>query len=277
MHFNDAVSRVVPAVDANADDGEITRRLHCRRKADLMARKANCFTYARAPRHLGRARDEVEDERTPTPEASSNRPKRACEITGYGQIIDGLVPACDQINVTWQRQRADVLTQQQSRTSDQSSTGNRKHGSGSIYPDQTDRHVAELREEASGAATNIREASKRQTVAPNALTKHFLQRRKCRIADEKILDLSESGIGSSYCATAGERGTCRHIPTASFAFATSAYHPAPWLSPLAKLPRFDRFATLRVAMKVHHNRRMDASKADVVGVAHIVTVADAVA
>ena len=137
--------------------------------------------------------------------------------------------------------------------------------------------MTQVREEASGAAADIGQRAKLQAEPPDAVAERALQRRKCEIADEEIVDVSEGGIRCSGRSTAGVRGNRRRAPPASFAFATPAYHPASWHSPLAKLLRFDRFATLRVAVKVHHSRRMDASNASVVAVAHTFTASDAVA
>ena len=113
--------------------------------------------------------------------------------------------------------------------------------------------AAQFREKASGAAAHIGERAKFQTETPDAIAKRPLQRRVGGIADENIGDVSEGGIGCG-ALTAGMRGNRRRALAASFAFATPAYHPASWHSPLAKLLRFDRFATLRVVVKVHHNR-----------------------
>src|SRR5262249_19752202 len=130
---------------------------------------------------------------------------------------------------------------------------------------------------ASGAAADVGQRAKLQTETPDAVAERALQRRKCGITDEKIVNVSEGGIGCGGGSAPGARCNRRRAPTVSSAFATPAYHPASWHSPRAKLLRFDRFATLRVVMKVQHNRRREASKADVVSVAHVVTAADAVA
>jgi len=187
------------------------------------------------------------------PEAAGDRPERTCKVRPYRQIIDGLVAACDHVNATRQRQRADILLQQQHRTSRQPPARQRKNGTRAIDADQADRQRAQLGEKASRAAADIGERAKLQAETPHTVAERALQRRECEITDEKIVDVSEGGIGCG-ALTAGMRGNRRRALAASFAFATPAYHPASWHSPLAKLLRFDRFATLRVVMKVHHNR-----------------------
>ena len=164
MHLHRAAIRRGLVADVNAHDGQIPRRIDGAGEADLMPRQADGLTDAGRPGHVRHSCNEIEQECSAAPEAACDRPERTCKVRPYRQIIDGLVAACDHVNATRQRQRADILLQQQHRTSRQPPARTRNNGTRAIDANETDRQAAQFREKASGAAAHIGEGAKFQTV-----------------------------------------------------------------------------------------------------------------